>query len=149
MLFIQADNQNIGLMAIVFIGKAEISDCESSVETGDHITKDQEFRMFHFGGSSHCLLFNPFTTCASPHRQQNCQDSHVGVCRAHVTSLGVLKPASIKVTFRMMWYRIGLSLVDCWWCKHHHGIYGIAKPLITKHKCSHKQEEQEKKFKYR
>ncbi|KAL3426833.1 hypothetical protein PVAG01_00342 [Phlyctema vagabunda] len=58
-IFIQADDPDIGLMAIVFIGMAEVSSCEFTV--GKRITKGQEIGMFHFGGSSHCMLFRPST----------------------------------------------------------------------------------------
>ncbi len=57
LLFIQADNPAIGLMTILFIGMAEVSSCDISVYEGQHVTKGQPLGMFHFGGSSHCLLF--------------------------------------------------------------------------------------------
>ncbi|KAI3394857.1 hypothetical protein diail_2143 [Diaporthe ilicicola] len=58
-IYIEAKNPKIGLMAIVFIGMAEVSSCEFTVEAGQEITKGQELGMFHFGGSSHCLVFRP------------------------------------------------------------------------------------------
>jgi len=60
-IFIQADNPIIGLMAIVFIGMAEVSSCEFVVKTGDKVTKGDMIGMFHFGGSSHCMVFRPST----------------------------------------------------------------------------------------
>jgi len=48
-------------MAIVFIGMAEVSSCEFTVSKGDKIIKGQEIGMFHFGGSSHCMLFRKET----------------------------------------------------------------------------------------
>jgi phosphatidylserine decarboxylase len=56
-VYIQADNPQIGLIAIVFIGMAEVSSCEFSVYEGQHVTKGQSVGTFHFGGSSHCILF--------------------------------------------------------------------------------------------
>ena len=56
-VYIQADNPKIGLMAIVFIGMAEVSSCEFSVYEGQHVAKGQPLGTFHFGGSSHCILF--------------------------------------------------------------------------------------------
>lgn len=56
-IYIEARNPRIGLMAIVFIGMAEVSSCEFTVRAGEEITKGQELGMFHFGGSSHCMLF--------------------------------------------------------------------------------------------
>ncbi|KAJ0124605.1 phosphatidylserine decarboxylase family protein [Diaporthe amygdali] len=58
-IYIQATNPKIGLMAIVFIGMAEVSSCEFTVKAGQDITKGQELGMFHFGGSSHCMVFRP------------------------------------------------------------------------------------------
>ncbi|KAG6365608.1 hypothetical protein INS49_007219 [Diaporthe citri] len=58
-IYIEARNPRIGLMAAVFIGMAEASSCEVTVEEGEDITKGQELGMFHFGGSSHCLVFRP------------------------------------------------------------------------------------------
>lgn len=56
---IEADNPDIGLVAFVAIGMAEVSSCEITVYEGQHITKGQETGMFHFGGSTFCLLFGP------------------------------------------------------------------------------------------
>lgn len=56
-VIIEADNPDIGLMAFVAIGMDEISTCEITVEEGQMIEKGQETGMFHYGGSSHCLLF--------------------------------------------------------------------------------------------
>lgn len=58
-IYIEADEAKIGLMAIVFIGMAEVSSCEFTVRTGQRVEKGQDIGMFHFGGSSHCMLFRP------------------------------------------------------------------------------------------
>lgn len=58
-VYIQADNPQIGLMAIVFVGMAEVSSCEFTVSEGEVVRKGDELGMFHFGGSTHCLLFRP------------------------------------------------------------------------------------------
>ncbi|KAK7409052.1 hypothetical protein QQX98_008756 [Neonectria punicea] len=58
-IWIKANNPTIGLMAIVFIGMAEVAGCEFTVAVNDTITKGQEIGMFHFGGSSHCMVFQP------------------------------------------------------------------------------------------
>jgi phosphatidylserine decarboxylase len=57
LIFIEADNPKIGLMCIVFIGMAEVSSCDIQLYEGQKVTKGQPIGMFHFGGSSHCLLF--------------------------------------------------------------------------------------------
>ncbi|WP_294505224.1 phosphatidylserine decarboxylase family protein [uncultured Victivallis sp.] len=58
-IYIEADNPDIGLMCFVAIGMAEVSTCEITVYEGQHIKKGQETGMFHFGGSTHCLIFGP------------------------------------------------------------------------------------------
>ncbi|CAO3563666.1 unnamed protein product [Mortierella alpina] len=57
LIFIQADNPVIGLMAFIGVGMVEVSTCDITVQAGDHVKKGDEIGMFHFGGSSYCLLF--------------------------------------------------------------------------------------------
>ncbi len=59
LIFIEADNPAIGLMAILFVGMAEVSSNEISVYEGQHVNKGDQLGMFHFGGSTHCLIFSP------------------------------------------------------------------------------------------
>ena len=56
-IFIEADNPKIGLMAFIGIGMDEVSTCEITVKEGQHVKKGEQTGMFHFGGSTHCLLF--------------------------------------------------------------------------------------------
>ncbi|KAG9784277.1 hypothetical protein KCU88_g2856, partial [Aureobasidium melanogenum] len=56
-MFFEADNPAIGLMAFLGIGMCEVSTCEMTVKEGQHVNKGDEIGMFHFGGSTHCLLF--------------------------------------------------------------------------------------------
>ena len=56
-IFIEADNPAIGLMCFLGIGMTEVSTCDITVKVGQHIKKGDEMGMFHFGGSSHVLLF--------------------------------------------------------------------------------------------
>lgn len=58
-IFIQADNANIGLMCVMPVGMAEVSSCEITVKAGQKVKKGDELGMFHFGGSTHCLIFRP------------------------------------------------------------------------------------------
>ncbi|XPV68826.1 MAG: phosphatidylserine decarboxylase family protein [Halarcobacter sp.] len=58
-IFIEADNPKIGLMCFIAIGMAEVSSCEITVKKGQKIKKGDELGMFHFGGSTHCLIFGP------------------------------------------------------------------------------------------
>ena len=57
LIFIQADNAYIGLMGFLAVGMAEVSSCEITVFEGQHVKKGEEIGMFHFGGSTHCLIF--------------------------------------------------------------------------------------------
>ena len=59
LIFIEADNPDIGLMSFVAIGMAEVSTCDVTVYEGQHVTKGDQIGMFHFGGSTHCLVFAP------------------------------------------------------------------------------------------
>ncbi|KAK7757227.1 hypothetical protein SLS62_000776 [Diatrype stigma] len=56
-IFIEADNPAVGLMAFVGVGMDEVSTCDITVREGQHVAKGDELGMFHFGGSTHCLLF--------------------------------------------------------------------------------------------
>ena len=57
LVFIKADNQKIGLMCFIAVGMSEVSTCQITVQDNDHVTKGEEIGMFHFGGSTHCLVF--------------------------------------------------------------------------------------------
>lgn len=58
-VFIRADSAHIGLMCFIAVGMAEVSTCEVTVSEGQHVTRGEEIGMFHFGGSTHCLVFGP------------------------------------------------------------------------------------------
>ena len=59
LIFIEADNPYIGLMCFVGVGLAEVSTCDITVCEGQQVKKGQQLGMFHFGGSTHCLVFRP------------------------------------------------------------------------------------------
>ena len=56
-IFIQADNPLIGLMCVLPVGMAEIGTCDITVSPGQHVQKGDELGMFHFGGSTVCMIF--------------------------------------------------------------------------------------------
>ncbi|KAH8685338.1 Phophatidylserine decarboxylase-domain-containing protein [Ilyonectria robusta] len=56
-IVIEADNADIGLVAFIAIGMEEVSTCEITVREGQHVVKGDETGMFHFGGSTYCMLF--------------------------------------------------------------------------------------------
>ena len=65
LIFIEADNPDIGLLCLVAVGMAEVSSCLLVDETGQplkegqHVTKGDQVGYFQFGGSTHCLVFRP------------------------------------------------------------------------------------------
>ena len=61
-IFIEADNPDIGLMCMIQIGMAEVSSVDITMPTGQHFKKGEQLGMFHFGGSTHCLIFGPWLT---------------------------------------------------------------------------------------
>ena len=58
-IYIQADNPNIGLMCFVAIGMSEVSSNEITVQEKQRVKKCDQLGMFHFGGSTHLLIFRP------------------------------------------------------------------------------------------
>ena len=59
LIFIEADNPAIGLMCFMSVGMSEVSTNEITVYEGQHVNKGDQLGMFHFGGSTHCLIFRP------------------------------------------------------------------------------------------
>jgi phosphatidylserine decarboxylase len=58
-IYIEADNADIGMMCVMPVGMSEVSSCQITVFEGQHIEKGEQLGMFHFGGSTHCLIFGP------------------------------------------------------------------------------------------
>lgn len=58
-LFIEADNKDIGLICVMPIGMVEISSCiiHDWIKPDARVEKGQELGYFQFGGSTHCVLF--------------------------------------------------------------------------------------------
>ncbi|PYH44090.1 phosphatidylserine decarboxylase [Aspergillus saccharolyticus JOP 1030-1] len=53
------NNERLGAVGCVFAGIRERGSCEPTVKEGDQVGKGDEIGMFHFGGSSHALIFSP------------------------------------------------------------------------------------------
>ena len=60
-ILIQADNPSIGLVGFIAVGMSEVSSCliDAAMTTGRHVAKGEELGYFQFGGSTHCLIFQP------------------------------------------------------------------------------------------
>lgn len=59
LVYIKADNPDIGLLCFIAIGLVEISTCDVTVREGQHVRTGDELGMFHYGGSSSVLVFGP------------------------------------------------------------------------------------------
>jgi phosphatidylserine decarboxylase len=58
LIYIKPDNEKIGkLVCFIGVGMFEVSTCQVVVREGDKLSNGDELGMFHFGGSSHCLIF--------------------------------------------------------------------------------------------
>jgi phosphatidylserine decarboxylase len=79
LIFIKADNPEIGLMCFVGVGMAEVSSCDITVQKGKRVKKGDPIGMFHFGGSTHCLIFRPQTHLAFHLRDINDQPVNPGL----------------------------------------------------------------------
>lgn len=55
-VFIEADNVDIGLVAFLAIGMDEVGSCDLGVTADQRVAKGEELGTFRFGGSSWCLL---------------------------------------------------------------------------------------------
>ena len=47
------------MMAVMFVGMAEVSSNEITVYEGLPVAKGEQLGMFHFGGSTHTMIFRP------------------------------------------------------------------------------------------
>jgi len=70
LIFIEADCPGIGLMCVMAVGMAEVSTCQITAYEGQHVRKGDQIGMFHFGGSTHCLLFRPGVRLEFDHHGQ-------------------------------------------------------------------------------
>ena len=55
-IMIDADNPVIGMVALVFVGMAEVSTCDMQVVEGQKVKKGDDIGTFRFGGSSVCMV---------------------------------------------------------------------------------------------
>lgn len=61
-ILIQSSQPGLGLVGLIQIGMAEVSSCEVTVKPGDVVKKGDQLGMFHFGGSTYCLIVGPDVT---------------------------------------------------------------------------------------
>lgn len=60
-IFIEAENPAIGLMCVMPVGMAEVSTCEVTVRYRQRIAMGDQLGLFHYGGSTFCMLFRKET----------------------------------------------------------------------------------------
>jgi phosphatidylserine decarboxylase len=70
LIFIEANCAEIGLMCVLAVGMAEVSSCHITAYEGQRVRKGDQIGMFHFGGSTHCLLFRPGVKLEFDHHGQ-------------------------------------------------------------------------------
>lgn len=58
-IMIEADNKDIGTVCFMPVGMSEVSSCDVAVKAGDKVQKGDFLGRFLFGGSTHCLIFEP------------------------------------------------------------------------------------------
>ena len=61
LIFIKADNKKIGTICVMPVGMVEISSCNinKNIKPGHKVKKGDELGFFAYGGSTHCLFFEP------------------------------------------------------------------------------------------
>lgn len=89
LIFIEADNADIGTMCFLAVGMAEVASCDITAYEGQRVKKGDELGMFHFGGSTHCLIFRPGVNLHFDHHGQqpglHAENIHVNARIAMVT----------------------------------------------------------------
>jgi phosphatidylserine decarboxylase len=60
-IYIEADDPQIGLIVVMPVGMAEVSSCVilDKIKPGYRIRKGEELGYFQYGGSTYCLIFRP------------------------------------------------------------------------------------------
>ena len=90
LIFIEADDPQIGLVGLVFVGMAEVSSCivkdanDQPLKKGQELTKGDQLGYFQFGGSTYCTVFRPgaisqFSAEAIPQGENGVQSAIVKV----------------------------------------------------------------------
>jgi phosphatidylserine decarboxylase len=61
LIYIKADNPKIGTICIMPVGMVEVSSCiiNKNIKPGYKIKKGEELGFFAYGGSTHCIFFEP------------------------------------------------------------------------------------------
>ena len=57
LIFIDTGVKGLGMVCVAAIGMSEVSSCDITVKEDQEVKKGEQIGMFHFGGSTHCVLF--------------------------------------------------------------------------------------------
>ncbi|KOS38665.1 hypothetical protein ACN38_g10511 [Penicillium nordicum] len=57
-VIIETPEPSIGLVCFIAVGMGEVSSCVATVREGDHVEAGDDIGGFHYGGSTHCLVFS-------------------------------------------------------------------------------------------
>ncbi|PRP82713.1 phosphatidylserine decarboxylase [Planoprotostelium fungivorum] len=58
-IFIECDDKKLGMIAIVYVGMNEVSSNNFTVKKEAKVRKGDQLGYFQFGGSTHCIIFEP------------------------------------------------------------------------------------------
>ncbi|QRV84604.1 phosphatidylserine decarboxylase family protein [Ceratobasidium sp. AG-Ba] len=75
----------IGLVCFIGVGMVEVSTCDIRVKPGDHVEPGDQLGMFHFGGSSHAVIFGKHINVAFRNQVKPGVHIHVNKIIADVT----------------------------------------------------------------
>ncbi|MCJ1278137.1 hypothetical protein MMC21_005952 [Puttea exsequens] len=95
--FLQPDDGSLDLIALVMIGMAEVSSIEFDQMPNNHFKKGDMIGRFHFGGSSHCLVFGPGVKFTPVPEAEIKDSTHMKLNRTVIkvcSKLGTLTPVS-------------------------------------------------------
>jgi len=79
LIFMEADNPDIGLMCFIGVGMWEVSSCEITVSEGQSVKAGDALGTFHIGGSTHALIFGPWAAVTFADHIDPDKQNHVKV----------------------------------------------------------------------
>jgi len=59
LMFIESTAPSIGMVCVIAVGISEVSSITMTARVGQQVNRGDELGYFSYGGSSHCLVFQP------------------------------------------------------------------------------------------
>jgi phosphatidylserine decarboxylase len=78
--------RGLGKVACIFVGMAEISSCVLQVRAGQRLTKGEEIGFFQYGGSTHCLIFEPTAKLSFVPQPPFTEDTPIVLLSSHLAT---------------------------------------------------------------